>query len=162
MTTPRKKQNRIHASCVAINSQGVLLMGKSGSGKSDLALRLLARGASLVADDQVILSVHESGRAVVANVDASIRGLLEIRGIGLVRYPVATDIPVALVIELVTRDKMEHIPIPATYDALGFAIPKIAIDGFDASAPAKVYAALYALKKGNLHTGFLEVEGKTS
>lgn len=144
---------RIHASCVSIGSKGVLLLGKSGSGKSDVALRLMARGAMLVADDQVILR-EEEGR-LIASVDPQIRGLLEIHGVGLVRYPVATNIPVRLAVNLVALDKMEHIPAPATYSALGVSVPQIGIYGFDASTPDKIYAAIHAMRRDNLHTGFL-------
>lgn len=156
---PKKQTEKLHASCVAINSKGVLLLGKSGSGKSDLALRLMARGAMLVADDQVLLS-HHNGH-LVASVDDSIRGLLEIRGIGLVKYPVATNIPIALAVELVRREDMEHIPAPATWESLGVKVPKIAINGFDSSSPDKIYAAIHALKRDRLHTGFLP-DGKES
>lgn len=151
-STPAKTE-RLHASCVSIGSRGVLLMGKSGSGKSDLTLRLMSRGAMLVADDQVILT-SEDGH-LTASVDDSIRGLLEIHGIGLVRYPVANNIPVRLVVELVPLEQMEHLPKPQTYTLLGHNIPKIAIYGFDSSAPHKVYAAVHAMRHGNLHTGFL-------
>lgn len=144
---------RLHASCVSIGSGGVLLVGKSGSGKSDLALRLMAKGAMLVADDQVILRAE--GDRLIASVDESIRGLLEIRGVGLVRYPVANNVPVRLVVELVPLEEIEHIPTPKTYALLGHNIPKIAIYGFDSSSPHKVYAAMHAMSRGNLHTGFL-------
>jgi HPr kinase/phosphorylase len=144
---------RLHASCVSVGSHGVLLMGSSGSGKSDLALRLLARGAMLVADDQVMLR-REEGR-LIAGVDASIRGLLEIHGVGLVKYPVASNIPVRLVVQLVALEAMEHIPTPQHCKLLDVPVPQIGIYGFDASAPDKIYAALHAMQRGNLHTGFL-------
>lgn len=143
----------IHASCVSIGSHGVLLLGRSGSGKSDVALRLMSRGAMLVADDQVILTAEEG--LLIASVEQSIRGLLEIHGVGLVRYPVATHIPVRLAVQLVPLEQMEHIPIPARFETLGISIPQISIYGFDASAPDKIYAAVHALHRGNLHTGFL-------
>lgn len=144
---------RIHASCVSIGSHGVLLMGRSGSGKSDVALRLLARGAMLVADDQVILRKEEG--ELVAGVDETIRGLLEIHGVGLVKYPVATNIPVRLVVQLVSLEEMEHIPAPQTYQMMGVSVPQIGIYGFDASTPDKIYAAIHAMHRNNLHTGFL-------
>lgn len=150
--TPEHSE-RIHASCVSIGSKGVLLLGKSGSGKSDVALRLMSRGAMLVADDQVIL--REEQGMLVASVDAQIRGLLEIHGIGLVRYPVAANIPVRLAVNLVPLDRMEHLPEPQVYTVLGVAVPQIGIYGFDASAPDKIYAALHAMRRDNLHTGFL-------
>lgn len=144
---------RIHASCISIGSRGVLLMGKSGSGKSDVALRLMARGGMLVADDQVILS--EENGALIASVDPAIRGLIEIHGVGLVKFPVANNIPVRLAVHLVSLQEMEHIPSPQTYETLGVTIPLISIYGFDSSTPDKIYAALHAMRPGNLHTGFL-------
>jgi serine kinase of HPr protein (carbohydrate metabolism regulator) len=144
---------RLHASCISIGSRGVLLLGKSGSGKSDLALRLMARGAMLVADDQVILS--EENKALIASVDPSIRGLIEIHGVGLVKFPVANNIPVRLAVNLVQLEQMEHIPNPQTYETLGIKLPQISIYGFDSSAPDKIYAAIHAMRRGNLHTGFL-------
>lgn len=150
--TPPKTE-RLHASCVSVGSRGVLLVGKSGSGKSDLALRLMAWGAMLVADDQTILTLEDGH--LTASVDDSIRGLLEIHGVGLVRYPVANNIPLRLVVELVSLEEMEHIPNPQTYEIMGHSIPKISIYGFDSSAPHKIYAAMHAMRRGNLHTGFL-------
>ncbi len=148
---------RLHASCVSLNSKGVLLLGKSGVGKSDLALRMLSRGAMLVADDQVIIhKIDEEHEYLIATVDESIRGLLEIRGVGLVNYPVAANIPVMLAVELVRREDMEHIPTPQHFECLGIRVPKIAINGFDSSSPDKIFAAMHALRHQCLHTGFLE------
>ncbi|MCH2547559.1 MAG: HPr kinase/phosphatase C-terminal domain-containing protein [Alphaproteobacteria bacterium] len=144
---------RMHASCVSIGSCGVLLFGKSGSGKSDVALRLMARGAMLVADDQVILSAED--HTLIASVDDKIRGLLEIRGVGLVRYPVANNIPVRLAVNLVPLEDIEHIPTPQNFEKMGIAIPQISIYGFDSSTPEKIYAALHAMRKNNLFAGFL-------
>lgn len=144
---------RIHATCVALGSVGVLLLGQSGSGKSDLALRLMSRGAMLVADDQVILHVQDGH--LVANVDDAIRGLLEIRGIGLVRYPIASNIPIVLAVVLDERSEIEHIPVPSKYEQQGIFVPQITLHGHDASTPDKIYAALHAMQRNNLHTGFL-------
>jgi len=72
----------LHATCVAVNGHGVLLTGVSGSGKSDLALRLIDRGAQLVSDDYTDLTV-ESG-SLVARAPATIAGLIEVRGLGII------------------------------------------------------------------------------
>lgn len=144
---------RIHGTCVAVGSIGVLLMGKSGSGKSDIALRLLSRGATLVADDQVILKREDN--KLIANVDDAIRGLLEVRGVGLVRYPIACNTPVRLVVVLDDRSEIEQVPNPQTYSQHGVQIPQITLHGHDASTPDKILAALHAMQRNNLHTGFL-------
>lgn len=107
----------------------------------------------LVADDQVLL--HEESGYLVANVGESIRGLLEIRGIGLVRYPIASNIPLILAVSLEERSRIEHIPTPSYYEQLQIRIPQITLHGHDASTPDKIYAALHALLRNNLHTGFL-------
>ena len=88
----------IHASCVAIGQSGVLLLGKSGSGKSDLALRLIDEGAVLVADDRTILSLEKG--ALYARTPASIAGLMEVRGLGIIRFPIRAKVRIALAVQL--------------------------------------------------------------
>ena len=83
----------IHASCVAIGGKAVLLLGASASGKSDLALRLIDGGAVLVADDRTILRVKNGG--LNASAPPSIRGLLEIRAVGIVKLPVRASAPMS-------------------------------------------------------------------
>src|SRR3981189_3410655 len=92
----------IHASCVAIGARGVLLLGASGTGKSDLALRLIDEGAKLVADDRTILFTAKG--MLHARAPASIKGLLEIRGLGIVELPVRTRVKIALVVRLGRED----------------------------------------------------------
>src|SRR5450432_1436979 len=92
------KEINIHASCVALGSKGVLLLGPSGCGKSDLALRLIDGGAKLVADDRTILFVKDG--ALHGRAPAPIKGLLEIRGLGIVKLPVRVAVRIALVVEL--------------------------------------------------------------
>src|SRR5262249_18332162 len=92
------KQINIHASCVAMDSAGVLLLGRSGAGKSDLALRLIDDGAVLVADDRVLLSARKG--VLRASAPDSIRGLIEIRGLGIVTMPVKNTAAVRLAVQL--------------------------------------------------------------
>lgn len=154
----QKRQEKLHASCVAISSHGVLFIGKSGSGKSDLALRMITFvGATLVADDVVVVSSY--GKWLIADADPKIRGLLEVRGVGLVQYPVANQIPIALVINLVPREEVPHIPEPVFFELQGIKVPQISLCPSDASTPAKIQAALYALARDRLHTGFLPEGG---
>ena len=97
----------VHASCVTVRGRGVLITGASGSGKSALALSLMALGAGLVADDRVILNLRQ-GR-VMASAPAPIRGLVEARGIGLLNAGAHGPVPVDLVVDL-DRTEQERLP----------------------------------------------------
>jgi HPr kinase/phosphorylase len=122
---------QIHGSCVSKGGQGVLLLGPPGSGKSDLALRLLARGFDLVADDQVEIA-DGVGRA-----PAPLAGLLEVRGLGIVRLPRVASARLALVVEL---GEAERLPSPDRHADLG--LPRVRVDAGAASAPERVALAL--------------------
>ena len=153
MTAPHAN---IHASCVAIGAQGVLLLGKSGSGKSDLALRLIEGGARLVADDRTLLFISKG--ALHARSPDSIAGLLEIRGVGIVTFPVRPQVKIALAVRLgregqrLPRAAVYHIPA-----ALKVAkpVPQIALDARFASTPAKIRAALAAFSQGLFRDTFI-------
>ncbi|CAO3453643.1 HPr kinase/phosphorylase [Azospirillum argentinense] len=127
---------------------GVLLRGPSGSGKSDLALRMIDAGALLVADDRVELRVDD-GR-VMATAPAALAGLLEVRGVGIMPVPAATQAEIALVVDLVPRDAVERLPEEDTIDLLDRAVPRLALCPFDASAPAKLKLAAAAARSGSL------------
>lgn len=135
----------IHASCVAIGNKGVLLLGKSGAGKSDLALRLIDGGARLVADDRTILFL-KSG-ALHAQAPATIQGLLEMRGVGIVELPVRREVRLAMVVMLGREGP--RLPELQFWNAptalrMNTKLPQIALDARYASAPAKVRTALKA------------------
>lgn len=130
----------IHATCIALDGAGILLRGPSGSGKSDLALRLIDEGALLVADDQTELSLEE-GR-VMARAPATIAGQLEVRGLGIVRQPALAAAPVALLVDLVKAEEVERLPEERQESLLGQSLPAIALDPFAASAVAKLRLAL--------------------
>ena len=130
----------LHASCVAIRGRAVLLTGPSGSGKSDLALRLIDRGATLVGDDGVV--VRARGDRLYAHPGPNIEGQLEVRGIGILAFPSLDEAPLALVIALdqpVPRMPDELLPVRVI---AGLTVPLIALDPFEASAPVKVEKAL--------------------
>ena len=99
---------QVHASCVAVEGTAVLLRGPSGSGKSDLALRLIDGGARLVADDRVDL-VREEGR-IVASAPARIAGLIEVRGLGVYKIGAVGGAPLGLVVDLVPAEAVERLP----------------------------------------------------
>lgn len=129
----------LHASTVALEGRAVLLAGASGTGKSDLALRLIDRGFILVSDDQTVVCRDKD--RLLAAAPANIRGKLEIRGIGIVNLETAGDVPVALCVEL-TRE-IERLPDAGrTRRVLDVDIPLVSIDAMTASAPAKVTLAL--------------------
>jgi serine kinase of HPr protein (carbohydrate metabolism regulator) len=139
VTGPRLSAETVHASTVASDGRAVLITGPSGSGKSDLTLRLLDRGFTLVSDDQTI--VKKDGDRLIASAPPNIAGKLEIRGIGIVDMDIVTDLPVALLVEL-TSD-IQRIPDDSRErPILGVPLPLISIDAMAASAPSKVAIAL--------------------
>ncbi|GAA4043296.1 HPr kinase/phosphatase C-terminal domain-containing protein [Sphingomonas rosea] len=135
----RLSSETLHASTVAIDGRAVLISGISGAGKSDLALRLIDRGFTLVADDQTI--VQKRGDRLFVSAPASIRGKLEIRGIGIVPMPVTEDVPLALAVDL-TSD-LQRLPDDSRERMIcGLKVPLISVDALTASAPSKVALAL--------------------
>ena len=122
---------QLAASCAAREGAGVVLLGPPGSGKSDLVLRLLDHGFALVADDQVEI------RAGLAYPPARLAGLLEVRGLGIVRVAHTEGVPIVLAVAL---HRAERLPWPARHLALD--VPLVAIDPACASAPARVGLAL--------------------
>lgn len=132
----------LHATCIAIGPHGVLLRGGSGSGKSDLALRLIEEGAMLVADDQVTLRVR--GGRLEASPPQAIAGLIEVRGFGIVRLPYRAPVTVVLVATLVERAEVPRLPEPDRVEVAGVVLPHLLLAPFDASAPAKLRLAVQA------------------
>jgi serine kinase of HPr protein (carbohydrate metabolism regulator) len=137
---PRLSAETLHASAVAAEGRAVLITGPSGSGKSDLALRLLDRGFTLVSDDQT--TVKRDGDRLLASPPPTIAGKLEIRGIGIVDMDNLTDMPVALIVEL-TMNEIQRMPDDSRErPILGVSLPIVTIDAMTASAPSKVALAL--------------------
>ena len=136
---------RVHGTSVALGGDGILLRGPSGSGKSDLALRLIDEGGRLVADDQTELRLFGDDVSMAA--PATIAGRMEVRGVGLLRVPAVASAPLRLVVDLVpsTSTAIERLPEPQTCDYLDRRFPLIQLAPFEASAPAKLRLALRAL-----------------
>lgn len=137
----------IHATTVDIVGAGVMLIGPSGAGKSDLALRLIAEGALLVSDDQTAISIE--GSLVTARSPATIAGLIEVRGVGLLRAPMISwsrvRMAVLLVSELQERMPEQMCWVPPDLDKP--RLPCVEIVGREASATAKLRFALHAVLK---------------
>ena len=128
-----------HASTVAVDGRAVLITGPSGSGKSDLALRLLDRGFTLVSDDQTI--VRREGSKLIASAPPNIAGKLEIRGVGIVDMDTVKDVPLALVVQLTSE--IERLPDERRErPVLGVKLPLVSVDALTASAASKVALAL--------------------
>jgi HPr kinase/phosphorylase len=132
----------VHATAIAIDGRAVLLRGPSGAGKSDLALRLIDAGARLVADDQVEL--RRAGGRVLVRAPAALAGLVEVRGVGILRLEPLREAALAMCVDLVPSAEVERLPEICCEDVLGLAVPSIAISPFEASAAAKLRFALRA------------------
>lgn len=138
----------IHATTVAFKSAGgswraALLRGPSGSGKSDLALRALEAGGRLVADDQT--HVARKGRGLIATPPAALAGMIEVRGLGIVRLgrmKLLSRAAVGLLVDLVPADRIDRLPEARHEALLGVDLPVLALAPFEASAAAKLRLAL--------------------
>ena len=129
----------VHASCVAIGGRGVLIAGRSGSGKSDLSLRLIDRGAILVSDDYT-LAANDRGR-LIASAPDTIAGKIEVRGIGLIELEAASGVPICLLVDL--DGAPERLPEgEERTEIAGVEIPTIGLAALEASAPIKLELAL--------------------
>ena len=152
----------IHASCILLGDAGkafgapadagVLLLGESGKGKSDLALRLIERGAKLVADDRCDLSARDG--ALYARAPNALAGLIEVRGAGIIALPFAAEARIALAVEMMDEGYVPRMPQPERYMPPPELVvhederpPLIWLSPFEASAPAKIAIAAAAFSK---------------
>ena len=129
---------QVQGTCAAVEGVGLLLRGPPGAGKSDLALRLVDGGGALVSDDLCEIRC-EGGRLMIdlpGAVDPSFRGLIEVRGIGLLRLPHTGPVPLGLVADLKPIGAEERLPEPAEVAFLGLTLPLVVLDPFRASAAA--------------------------
>ena len=112
----------MHATCVDVNGSGVLIVGRSGSGKSSLAINLLALGSTLVADDQCEL-VRKNNRCRISK-PASLPKSIEIRGVGLVSVPMVSETSLDWVVNMDKSEK-ERMPTPRFTEIGGFRVPTV-------------------------------------
>lgn len=137
----------LHATCVAWGSgkrwRAVLLRGPSGAGKSDLALRLIEAGGRLVADDQTQLA--RIGRTLVATAPPTLAGMIEVRGIGILklhRSQLLARAPIVLLVDLVAANLIDRMPDPTFETLFEVELPRLPLAPFEASSVAKLRLAL--------------------
>ncbi len=139
----------LHASAVALDGVGILIRGASGSGKSDLALALIDGGARLIADDQVAVERLDGALRVCWPGEApeTLRGQIEVRGVGILPVPHVATAPLGLVVDLDPAARVERLPERKDMQLLDVSVPVIAIDGQAPSGAAKVRLAAHALSR---------------
>lgn len=125
----------IHATAVAVDGKGVLILGPPGSGKSDLALRLIDRGAVLIADDRVHVAADGT-----LHPPPALAGLIEVRGVGILPRPHVAGVVARLAVDLAAVP--QRLPEPAVVDVAGCRLPVLALSPFEGSAPLKVELAV--------------------
>ena len=135
---------RIHSTSVVIDDNGVLILGDSGSGKSDLALRLIDSGATLISDD--ISICRKNSNNIYLYCPPEIKGLLEVREIGIITVPFVERIKLRLVVNL-KRNNNERFPKDSFFRILGIKIPIINIEGKNSSAVAKIKVKLNEIRE---------------
>ena len=137
----------LHAGLIALRQggawMGVLVLGEAGAGKSDLMLRAIGQGFRLVADDRTI-AWRSAGR-LFGRAPDRLSGLIELRGIGVLREPALPMAEIGLAIHCEAREGLERMPEPAFEDIAGGPVPVLRIHALDASAPAKLGRALNRL-----------------
>ena len=135
---------RIHSTSVVIDDNGVLILGDSGSGKSDLALRLIDNGATLISDD--ISICRKNSNDIYLYCPPEIKGLLEVREIGIITVPFVERIKLRLVVNLKSNNN-ERFPKDNSFRILGIKIPIINIEGKNSSAVAKIKVKLNEIRE---------------
>lgn len=139
MSEPRNIE-QIHATAVLVDGKGVVLRGPSGVGKSDLALRLIDEGAMLIADDRVDVNINDGLLHCAPPVNLA--GMIEVRGLGIVKLDFAPTAPVSLVVDLVPLDDEPRLPDSQTIDFFGQNLRHLKLFAFAASSSAKIRLAL--------------------
>ena len=134
---------KFHSTSVVIEDLGLMIRGQSGSGKSDLALRLIDSGATLISDDLTICK--KIGDYLYLYPHSNTKGLLEVREIGIMTVPYVENIKLTLVVELV-EEEFERIPGMMSCSILGMKFPKIKIFGKSSSAVAKIKIKLNQIR----------------
>jgi HPr kinase/phosphorylase len=129
-------QKQIHGTSICYKQNGLLFLGESGTGKSDLALRLIDKGADLIADDQTILTLKNN--EIILSCPEKIKSKLEIRGIGIIEMPSIEEHQLDIVFQLKSFREIERVPNENWIILLNQKIPYYEIDPFELSINAKI------------------------
>lgn len=111
----------LHATSILLDKGGVLISGQPGSGKSSLALQLMDRGAVLISDDQTIITCSKD--QLILSPPSSLKGLIEVRGVGICSFPYVEKAPLILCVELSEEDDLERLPDPSFVEYYGIKVP---------------------------------------
>ena len=138
----------LHGTAIALAGRAALIRGAPGAGKSDLALRCLMQPANaiipeqaiLVADDQVIVETIDD--RLLLRCPPTIRGQLEVRGVGIVEMPWNEPAELQLVVDLVPPEQVERLPEPSFAHLQNIGVRRLVLAPFEASAPLKLMLAL--------------------
>lgn len=139
----------VHATAVAISGAGLLIRGKSGSGKSDLALRLIDRGATLISDDYVVIS--RKNENLWLSPPANLAGKLEIRSLGIFECEHLSGIALRLIVDL--NEHPDRFPLDRQVRILlGITVPSCTLDAMESSAAIKAEWALQRIMRGAIES----------
>ncbi len=140
------KEHSLHATCVEIQGKAILITGKSGRGKSSLALQLIDRGALLVSDDQTLMTLKKG--TLMAFPPPSLKGLMEVRGVGICSFPYQEKSPVKLHVDIGEKKTVERFPESTFREYFGIKIPYLRLIKNDPLGAIKVELKI-ALKEIN-------------
>ena len=115
------KELSVHGTCIEIQGKAILISGSPGMGKSSLALQLIDRGALLVADDQTLVRLE--GECLIALPPPVLRGLMEVRGVGICSFPYQEKSPLVLCVDICEEDELERLPKPTFVEYYNIEVP---------------------------------------
>ena len=133
------ESKRVHSSAIVLENNGVLIMGDSGSGKSDLALRLIDNGATLISDDVTVCEKKKN--QIYLSSPGQTKGLLEVREVGIITVPFVENVELRLVVKLEQKE-IERMPKKKTCKIFGQTYPMLIINGKNPSSVVKVKVKL--------------------
>ena len=133
------QSKEVHSTSVVLDDNGILITGDSGSGKSDLALRLIDNGATLISDDVTICKKKLDH--ILLSCPNNTKGLLEVREVGIITVPFVEKIKLRMIVKLM-KNKLKRFPKKKFCKFLGFKIPLLIIDGHNPSSVIKIKVML--------------------